>query len=142
MPRTLALAYPYPHSIDGGDDIPLSPASSTSSFDEEDVNVRMAPNWCTYRHLLEIRGVRLDTCRDVKQWYQDYWDRQLSQGYHVTEVASSKNELTRLYLQTRLLKNFIPSSLRAAIVDTLMFVLFWHVNAVVFLDLTLGPQKL
>ena len=85
MPRTLTLSYPYPHSVRGDDGIPLSPTSSASSFDEEDVNIRMAPNWCAYRHLLERRGVRLDTCRDVKQWYQDYWERQLSQGYHVTK---------------------------------------------------------
>lgn len=65
------------------DDLLLSPSSSVSSFDEDDVNVRMAPNWCAYRHLLDRRGVRLDTCRDVKQWYQDYWESLLSQGYNV-----------------------------------------------------------
>ena len=64
---------------------PLSPSSSTSSLDEDDVNSRVAPNWCAYRHLLERRGVRLDTCRDVKQWYQDYWESLVRQGHRVTK---------------------------------------------------------
>ncbi|KAI0341553.1 kinase-like protein [Trametopsis cervina] len=66
-------------------DAPPSPASSTSSLDEDDVNVRMAPHWYSYRQLLERRGVRLDTCRDVKQWYQDYWAALSSQGHKVTK---------------------------------------------------------
>lgn len=72
--------------MDTDDDLLLSPSSSTSSLDidEDDVNVRMAPNWCAYRHALERRGVRLDTCRDVKQWYQDYWESLVSQGHHVS----------------------------------------------------------
>ena len=58
--------------------------SSTSSLDEEDVNVRVAPNWCAYRNTIERRGTRLDTCADVKQWYQKYWDGLSAHGQDVT----------------------------------------------------------
>lgn len=70
--------------MESDDDSLLSPSSSVASFDEDDVNVRVAPNWCAYRHLLERRGYRLDTCRDVKQWYQKYWEGLRAQGYDVT----------------------------------------------------------
>ncbi|KAI0748214.1 kinase-like domain-containing protein [Daedaleopsis nitida] len=59
--------------------------TSDSSVDEEYVNRRLAPNWCSYRTLVETRGFRLDTCKDVKQWYQDYWARQVSEGRIVTK---------------------------------------------------------
>lgn len=71
--------------MESDDESLLSPASSTSSFDEDDVNVRVAPNWCAYRHLIERRGTRLDTCADVKRWYQDYWENMTSQGYKVSK---------------------------------------------------------
>ncbi|KAJ3559114.1 hypothetical protein NM688_g541 [Phlebia brevispora] len=70
--------------MESDDESLLSPTSSTSSFDEDDVNVRMAPNWCAYRQLIESRGTRLDTCADVKQWYQDYWESLIAQGCKVT----------------------------------------------------------
>ncbi len=71
--------------MESDNDSLLSPTSSASSFDEDDVNVRMAPNWCAYRHLIESRGTRLDTCADVKRWYQEYWENLSSQGYKVTK---------------------------------------------------------
>ncbi|KAK0210795.1 kinase-like domain-containing protein [Desarmillaria ectypa] len=52
---------------------PLSPASSSSSMDEEDVNCRVSPHWPDYRNLLLSKGFRLDTVRDVKQYYRDHF---------------------------------------------------------------------
>lgn len=50
--------------------LPASPSSSDSSFDEDDVNRRIAPHWPSYRHTLKLRGFRLDTVRDVKEFYK------------------------------------------------------------------------
>ncbi|KAI5123366.1 hypothetical protein M0805_001787 [Coniferiporia weirii] len=44
--------------------------SSASSLDEDDLNVRITPCWENYRSLLERLGLRLDTSRDVKQYYE------------------------------------------------------------------------
>ncbi len=52
---------------------PMSPASSSSSMDEEDVNCRVSPHWPDYRSLLLSKGFRLDTVRDVKQYYCDHF---------------------------------------------------------------------
>ena len=71
--------------MESDDESVLSPASSTTSFDEDDVNTKVAPNWCAYRLVIERRGTRLDTCADVKRWYQDYWASLSSQGYKVTK---------------------------------------------------------
>lgn len=70
-------------SFSDSDSDRLSDCSSASSCDEEEVNCRMAPNWCAYRHVIERRGFRLDTHRDVKQWYQHYWESLIAQGYTV-----------------------------------------------------------
>ncbi|KAK0450906.1 kinase-like domain-containing protein [Armillaria borealis] len=51
----------------------MSPASSSSSMDEEDVNCRVSPHWPDYRNLLFSKGFRLDTVRDVKQYYRDHF---------------------------------------------------------------------
>lgn len=54
----------------------LSSSSSTSSLDEDDedeVNIRTSPCWERYRSTLERRGVKLDTYRDVKQYYERNW---------------------------------------------------------------------
>lgn len=53
-------------------DLPHSPASSISSFDEDEVNQRVTPNWSSYRTLFRNRGFRLDTVRDVKEYYHRY----------------------------------------------------------------------
>ncbi len=71
--------------MESDDESLLSPCSSTTSFDEDDANVRVAPNWCAYRCLIGSRGFRLDTCGDVKQWYQEYWESLSSQGHNVTK---------------------------------------------------------
>lgn len=45
-----------------------------SSEDDEDYNTRVkAPCWEAHRRLLERRGFRLDTYRDVKSFYERYW---------------------------------------------------------------------
>ena len=71
-------------SSDGESD-DASSCASLSSLDEEAVNCRMSPYWCAYRSIIEARGFRLDTCRDVKQWYHDYWAAQASEGRTVTQ---------------------------------------------------------
>ena len=70
--------------MESDDESLLSSATSTSTLDDDDVNVRIAPNWCAYRHTIERRGFRLDTCRDVKQWYQTYWEGLRAEGHSVT----------------------------------------------------------
>lgn len=45
----------------------------------------MSPYWCAYRSIIEARGFRLDTYRDVKQWYHDYWAAQASEGRTVSQ---------------------------------------------------------
>ncbi|KAF9075272.1 kinase-like domain-containing protein [Rhodocollybia butyracea] len=47
-----------------------SSASSDSSFDEDEVNFRMRPCWPKYLGILHRRGFRLDTVRDVKNYYR------------------------------------------------------------------------
>jgi len=45
-----------------------------SSEDEDDYNKRVVgPCWEAHRRLLERRGFRLDTYRDVKSFYERYW---------------------------------------------------------------------
>ncbi|RPD66228.1 kinase-like protein [Lentinus tigrinus ALCF2SS1-7] len=63
-----------------GESDETSSCASQSSIDEEAVNCRISPYWCAYRSIIEARGFRLDTCRDVKQWYHDYWAVEASQG--------------------------------------------------------------
>lgn len=88
------------------DDASLCSAStcSSSSVDEDEVNVRMAPDWCAYRYLIERRGFRLDTCRDVKLWYQHYWAKLIASGESISRdypgyrracIARDENELCK-----------------------------------------------
>lgn len=49
-----------------------STTSSESLFDEDDVNVRVYPDWAKYRHTIERGAYRLDTCRDVREHYEKY----------------------------------------------------------------------
>lgn len=51
------------------DNLPPSPASTASSFDEDEANSRLRPYWPSYRGLLKLRGFRLDTVEDVKAFY-------------------------------------------------------------------------
>ncbi|RDB21075.1 MAP/microtubule affinity-regulating kinase 4 [Hypsizygus marmoreus] len=50
--------------------LPNSPSSSDSSFDEDEVNRRITPHWPSHRQTLRLRGFRLDTVRDVKEFYK------------------------------------------------------------------------
>lgn len=46
---------------------------SDSSFDEDEVNIRVYPDWTNYRNIIERgRLYRLDTCRDVREHYEQY----------------------------------------------------------------------
>jgi len=51
------------------DNIPPSPSSSGSSVDDDEANRRIAPHWPSYKDFLLLRGFRLDTVRDVKEFY-------------------------------------------------------------------------
>ncbi|KAI0670295.1 kinase-like domain-containing protein [Trametes maxima] len=62
-----------------------SSSTSRSSLDEDSVNVRVTPYWCAYRSVIESRGFRLDTYKDVKEWYHEYWAGLRSQGYPVSK---------------------------------------------------------
>ena len=60
---------------------PSTPSSYASSDDDSDEdededehNLRVAPHWQSYRHLFELHGYHLDTCRDVRQFYLRYWE--------------------------------------------------------------------
>lgn len=44
--------------------------SSASSIDEDELNSRVRPVWERHRKVLERRGVRLDTARDVRRYYE------------------------------------------------------------------------
>jgi hypothetical protein len=50
-------------------DPPPSPSPSISSADDEEFNRRITPHWPTYNNMLLSRGFRLDTIRDVKEFY-------------------------------------------------------------------------
>lgn len=68
------------HEWDSASDSECSTASSESSFDDEDdVNIRVYPDWCRYRHIIERRGFRLDTRRDVKVRFSAHVLSDLSQ---------------------------------------------------------------
>jgi hypothetical protein len=46
---------------------------SNGSFDEDEVNVRVYPDWHKYRAIVERRRLyRLDTCQDVREYYEQY----------------------------------------------------------------------
>lgn len=57
-------------SWDVFDNLPPSPTSTASSFDEDEVNLRLRPNWPSYRGILKLRGFRLDTVGDAKAFYR------------------------------------------------------------------------
>jgi len=42
--------------------------------DEDEHNRRVTPHWQSYRYLFESRGYRLDTYKDVRQFYLRYWE--------------------------------------------------------------------
>ncbi|RDX56673.1 hypothetical protein OH76DRAFT_406570 [Lentinus brumalis] len=74
-----------PHEASDGESDDASSCTSQSSIDEEAINCRISPYWCAYRSIIEARGFRLDTYRDVKQWYHDYWAHEASEGRAVLQ---------------------------------------------------------
>ncbi|KAJ6496714.1 kinase-like domain-containing protein [Mycena vitilis] len=56
-------------SWDVYENVPPSPTSTVSSFDEDEVNSRLRPHWPSYRAILKSRGFRLDTVGDAKAFY-------------------------------------------------------------------------
>lgn len=77
-----------PRRTSASDDDPDSDNESSScrsSIDEEAVNTRVSPNWYSYRCTIASRGFRLDTCKDVKEWYHQYWATQASEGRTVSK---------------------------------------------------------
>ncbi|EPQ58271.1 hypothetical protein GLOTRDRAFT_137018 [Gloeophyllum trabeum ATCC 11539] len=48
----------------------VSSPGTSGSFDEDEVNTRLAPCWQKYQRLLERRGIHLDTYRDVQDLYR------------------------------------------------------------------------
>ncbi|KAI0636880.1 kinase-like domain-containing protein [Trametes polyzona] len=62
-----------------------SSSTSQSSVDEDSANARVTPYWCAYRCLIQSRGFRLDTFKDVKDWYHEYWASLGSQGHTVSK---------------------------------------------------------
>ncbi|TFK42554.1 kinase-like domain-containing protein [Crucibulum laeve] len=69
---------------DVDDEYPPSPASSDSSFDEDEVNRRITPYWPKYRSLFESRGFQLDRVRDVKEFYRHYAEANISDPFLLT----------------------------------------------------------
>ncbi|KAF9246491.1 kinase-like protein [Melanogaster broomeanus] len=61
-----------PSSTDWDHESVGSSSSSDSSFDDDEVNTRVIPNWLKYRDLITTEGYRLDTVRDVKEHYRRY----------------------------------------------------------------------
>ena len=47
---------------------PVSPCSSVVT-DDENLDSRVFPEWSSYRTVIECRGYRLDTVRDVRAFY-------------------------------------------------------------------------
>lgn len=58
-----------------------SSSSSTLSFDEEQTNSRIKPDWSKYRNVFECNGYHLETARDVKHHYLDNDRRRASPAY-------------------------------------------------------------
>lgn len=71
--------------------LPESPFSSDSSLDEDEVNRRLTPHWASYQTVFKIRGFRLETVRDVKDFYKEH------SMHHGPELSSSHAGYLRLY---------------------------------------------
>lgn len=60
-----------------------SPSDDDDDNDEDEVNIRVSPDWAKYRYHIERRGYRLDTVRDVKDYYGNHCSNIDKQGLHV-----------------------------------------------------------
>ncbi|KAG6909689.1 hypothetical protein DXG01_015890 [Tephrocybe rancida] len=70
--------------------LPPSPSSSDSSFDEDEANSRITPHWASYQNTMKIRGFRLETVRDVKEFYANYLH------HHDSDLATSHSGYLRV----------------------------------------------
>lgn len=75
---------------------PSSPVSSCgSSFDDDEVNCRVTPSWLEYRDLLNRRGFRLDTIKDVRHFYEQTSEdriRELGWSSHVSRCFEGRDD--------------------------------------------------
>jgi len=72
-----------------------SSTSSTSSFDEDEVNARVSPDWAKYSCPIECRGFRLDTVRDVKEYYQHHCNNIDRRELHAYYLSGYRRILAR-----------------------------------------------
>jgi hypothetical protein len=78
-------------SWDVFDNLPPSPDSTGSSFDEDEVNSRVRPHWPSYRGILKLRGFRLDTVGDAKAFYRCSADGRIP-DYFLLKHSSDVND--------------------------------------------------
>ena len=67
-------------SFDSFQDDSISECSDCSLDDDDTLNTKITPCWLKYRCLIETHGYRLDTYRDVREFYEHYWERIRSKG--------------------------------------------------------------
>lgn len=84
-------------SGDWDDDSSYASSSTDSTIDEDELNVRVYPDWITQRHIIECSGVyRLDTRRDVREHYEQYCPSQENAvGYQRACGMKDDDELCR-----------------------------------------------
>ncbi|TFK55051.1 kinase-like protein [Heliocybe sulcata] len=73
---------PRSHSRHDSDSESLSSPGTSHSFDEDEVNSRTTPYWPKYQVLLELKGIHLDTHRDVQEFYQQHCAKQEPDNVH------------------------------------------------------------
>ncbi|KAJ7235480.1 kinase-like domain-containing protein [Mycena haematopus] len=78
---------------DGFDNLPPSPTSTASSFDEDEVNTRMRPHWPSFRTLLKLRGFRLDTVEDAMAFYSCSADGRIPEYFLVKHSGDVNDAL-------------------------------------------------
>lgn len=72
--NSLELDVPSDRHTTSDDDGSDSSSSTSEDDDDDDYNKRLiTPCWEAHRQLLQRRGFRLDTYRDVKKFYERYW---------------------------------------------------------------------
>jgi hypothetical protein len=88
------------------DAIPSTPTSSESSVDDQDeVNSRTVPDWLRYRDLLGYSGFKLDSYRDVREFYErSSWFRSLTVDVS-NGVLSEYSRVCRDYEENALCKD-------------------------------------
>ena len=83
-------------SGDWDEDSSCASSSTDSTFDEDELNARVYPDWKIQRYIIEYSGVyRLDTCRDVREHYERYCPQKSAAGYQSACDIKDDNELCR-----------------------------------------------